>query len=1522
MKLPRKLFACAVLSAAGMFVSAQDILFSIIAEYNNEKVSIDSLSFVNLSRETSLSFTDLPVMEEYVINLTTQEVVEPIGMTVFKQESAFRVLRCLPGQLVISCDMERTLKSAVDIISADGRIIHSSDLKSVSGYGSIRVDQGIAGICFVRFRSPVETRVFKAIGSVPGNRLEIQFEDRGPYGGADLKGALIPDEDGFTVEVGDSLLVTAYKDTLTADPVELVVAENNTIEFTFTADTTEASFLRINDTQCDLVEGLLANIGNFEGKGIYNHTLILLSPGHNMDWETLETDGSGAVVEFEIFNTGPEVMPGTYPFSLPEIMNTELECGIDYNGDGVINEDDCFYKLPDGEKYISTRLSGYDSNVNLYEFDGWLFESGSASIAKEGDIYIIEFDGVGENGDVIEGVYKGTLHLFDFSEPEDTMKIEDVDGNVYDIVQIGNQWWMAEDLRTTHYANGDPIPDGTGIGDYSGETEPAYWFAYNDNTEEVLTYGRLYTWYAASDPRNVCPAGWYLPGDADWDTLAAYLGGDEVAGGKMKEAGTEHWLSPNEGATNESGFTGLPSGFRRPFAGFDNLSTYGLWWSSTHTDEKEAWIRDAGYSTSSLMATHLDKRYGISVRCIRDTGIPGTLPSVLTLDASDITETSVVLNWHITNDGGAIITETGVYFGTEPDPHLTGSKVAAGNQSGLNSVTLSGLPHSTCYYYRAYAVNSSGEAIANERVFITDIITETSSVTDIDGNSYRTVRLWDKWWMAENLKVTHYADGLPIPPEADQTAWSNLSTPGYCWYDNDSAANAGTYGALYNWYTVGTGNLCPSGWRVPSEDDWNSLIMHLGGANVAGGYLKEAGTEHWISPNTGATDDAEFTALPGGFRRASGAFSSIGGYGRWWSSSESEYDPNLGRNLTLQYNGANATDRSDNKVEGYSVRCVKDTAVTEPEVEIWETYTNKNKVNALAVQDNYLWIGTSGGLVKYDMVSQTVDSYDNLDGLSDNDIKDIDIDIHGNIWMGTGYGISMFNGSDWSRYYQDITILSVAADPSGNIWFGTYGKGVYRYDGSAWIHYDNLNSGLVYPSVYAICVDQSGKVWFGTYDKGISVFDGENWTSYSTANSGLGNDMIRALEAGDQGKMYIGTYSGGLSLFDGGSWTNYTTANSGLLTNRIISLEFVNDSSLWVGTSSGSFLFNGESWTSFSPANSGLSHWNINSIAVDNSGKAWFGTGDQFGGKGVDAFDGISWSNFQMQNELPHNEVHSVYIDEEQDVWFGTVGGVGVFDGVDWTVINKETSGLIYNNVYAINKENNGVMWFAIASWGGVASFDGENWTSYVTSNSGLASNDVRSMAIDRDGNKWFGTFSKGISVFNGTDWVTYDESNSGLGSNSIMSITVEENGDVWIGTYYGGVSHYNGSVITTYNTSNSGLPSNYVTDIAVDSSGNKWITTLYGGVCKFDGTKWTVYEPPDFGMNHKYVNSVFIDAEDNKWFGMYSTGLCRFDGENWTNYNTQNNGLASISVSDIAADAEGNYWIATYNGVSKLRLE
>jgi uncharacterized protein (TIGR02145 family) len=210
------------------------------------------------------------------------------------------------------------------------------------------------------------------------------------------------------------------------------------------------------------------------------------------------------------------------------------------------------------------------------------------------------------------------------------------------------------------------------------------------------------------------------------------------------------------------------------------------------------------------------------------------------------------------------------------------------------------------------------------------------TITDIDGNYYHTVKICDQWWMVENLKTTKYNNGNSIDyPGIDNTAWQKNTTGAYAWFNNDET-NKDIHGALYNWSTVVTGILCPTGWHVPTDEEWHQLVLFLDPdaimndqditrweSLIAGGKLKEEGTLHWKNPNYGATNESGFTALPGGVRNTDGSFRDVDGLGSWWTSTEYVDNPVEAWPRFMGYGDINVGRNPQSKKDGLSIRCLK-----------------------------------------------------------------------------------------------------------------------------------------------------------------------------------------------------------------------------------------------------------------------------------------------------------------------------------------------------------------------------------------------------------------------------------------------------------------------------------------------------------------------------------------------------------------------------------------------------------------------
>jgi len=204
-----------------------------------------------------------------------------------------------------------------------------------------------------------------------------------------------------------------------------------------------------------------------------------------------------------------------------------------------------------------------------------------------------------------------------FKSNSNSMVVNDIDGNVYKTITIGSQTWMAENLKTTRYRNGDKIQSVLEPNDWANLKTGALCYSNNEISNKA-TYGTLYNYYAVVDFRNIAPVGWHIPTDAEWETLVSYLGGFDEAGAKLKEERLLHWKEPNSGANNTSGFNALPAGYRNVFGVFSAFNICAYWWSFTPQSENNALYYYVRYESKTVIKNALGKTNGFSIRCIKD----------------------------------------------------------------------------------------------------------------------------------------------------------------------------------------------------------------------------------------------------------------------------------------------------------------------------------------------------------------------------------------------------------------------------------------------------------------------------------------------------------------------------------------------------------------------------------------------------------------------------------------------------------------------------------------------------------------------------------------------------------------------------------------------------------------------------------------------------------------------------------------------------------------------------------------
>jgi uncharacterized protein (TIGR02145 family) len=318
------------------------------------------------------------------------------------------------------------------------------------------------------------------------------------------------------------------------------------------------------------------------------------------------------------------------------------------------------------------------------------------------------------------------------------------------------------------------------------------------------------------------------------------------------------------------------------------------------------------------------------------------LPTITTNTPTSVGNDSVVIGGEILNDGGSSIVLKGICYSTTPNPNMGNPRTEEGSGIGSFASTLRNLSPSTTYYARSYAKNSQGVVVyGNEVSFSTgtpvpSFLCGTSTVSDVDGNNYNTVQIGTQCWTQSNLKVSKYRNGDNIPTGLSNSAWENTTAGAYAIFNNDPV-NDGLYGKLYNHYAVlDTRGLCPTGWYVPTDREWNLLVMYLdanadtgagGWQNTnAGGALKSTATQPtpggWNSPNAGATNSSGFSAGPGALRNPNGGFFNVLGQNGWWWSSS--LDGTFSWYRALSYTNGDFYRSSNNLRFGMSVRCLKD----------------------------------------------------------------------------------------------------------------------------------------------------------------------------------------------------------------------------------------------------------------------------------------------------------------------------------------------------------------------------------------------------------------------------------------------------------------------------------------------------------------------------------------------------------------------------------------------------------------------
>ncbi len=530
--------------------------------------------------------------------------------------------------------------------------------------------------------------------------------------------------------------------------------------------------------------------------------------------------------------------------------------------------------------------------------------------------------------------------------------VEDVEGNVYSTVLIGDQCWMAENLNVTQNPEGEAVTR----------------YCMDDNVSVCDDYGGLYTWTTTMDGetennehesqiQGICPTGWHIPGDEEWKQLEDFLIANgynydaTMEGNKIAKslAAQTNWrtsgtplgsIGNDLSANNGSGFSALPGRSRLENGSYLQFNQANFW-SSTLNEADSAWSRHLHYRSSEVSRKAVEIETAFSVRCVTSPLIE--LPDVSTLPVSYIFEDKAYSGVEISDEGGAAIEVSGVVWSTDEGPSVDDYEGISKYDNGTGRFTseIKNLKPTTTYYLKAYATNAGGTAYGEQIEFTThnpvEPCSEAETVTDYEGNVYGTVMIGDQCWMAENLNVTTDPEGNPLTRVC---------------IDNDDS-NCNIYGGLYSWETAMNGDaenddemvqgICPPGWYVPSDEDWKQLSSYL----IANNYNYDASTDgnkiaaalaskdYWsdsgvhpkgsVGYDLSKNNSSGFNALPGGALNNNETWLEAGENASFWSSTSRNTNDVWHRQLYEE--DAYLIRYSACKESAFSVRCIKKSTV-------------------------------------------------------------------------------------------------------------------------------------------------------------------------------------------------------------------------------------------------------------------------------------------------------------------------------------------------------------------------------------------------------------------------------------------------------------------------------------------------------------------------------------------------------------------------------------------------------------------
>ncbi len=636
--------------------------------------------------------------------------------------------------------------------------------------------------------------------------------------------------------------------------------------------------------------------------------------------------------------------------------------------------------------------------------------------------------------------------------------------------------------------------------------------------------------------------------------------------------------------------------------------------------------------------------------------------------------------------------------------------------------------------------------------------------------------------------------------------------------------------------------------------------------------------------------------------------------------------------------------------------------------ESWEYFTSKQSVNCIDFEGDYVWIGTTGGIVKLDSrdnSTEEIDYNDNLEmlnikamaidnsgvkwfassssyremegalfsfdgtnwvkytkensGLPSNMINDLSVDSKGKLYVGTNMGLVVLDNGIWEIATFENTaheyILTISIDRDDNIWCGTI-AGVIKYN-----HSSGQQTTYGIGSTNSIAFDNEGNAWCATDNNSIVIIKKDSIDSISPQNSEFPGGRVSKIFIDNNNNKWFVSYTGSTTWYyffskldNNGSWEFYDTDNSILSTTNIHDMKIDAKNSIWFATENGLFKVDQTQWYNI-PLPGIAPQMYIHSISIDSNDGILIG-----GWGGISYFRYNHLDNYYAHNSgLVTNLIYSSTLDQNNNIWVCTHlanrlyinNYISTLNENDWIIYDYNTDIVISANyITELFFDNQNILWFI--KDGNIATFDGNLWQD-IPNPDGFDRLNAKDITVDKHGNIWIAYYENGVFKYNNTEWTQFNTENSNLNSDRIYAVRVDMNNNIWVKTPEG-ISCYNGAEWENFeNPSNNSYYENYNSNIeglAIDSSGTIWQSTPEA-LFKFENETWTRIDSTDFGIQLNEINCIQIDKYNNKWLGTQYHGLIKLG-----KFTTGINETKSVAISGFHLL---NNYPNPFNGITTL---